>query len=93
MPKNINSASRLTAILKAIPAHPDNTQVMSVWANHFGISESNPHKQSMKVAERLAAMNRELTLIQVQMQAGNFSESLYSNSIASIEQCYFYPAA
>lgn len=85
MPNNINSASRLVSLLKSIPAHPDNTQTLEVWATLFDINEPNNNKKSAAVAELLAAMYRELELIREQMQQANFSESLYSSSINRIE--------
>lgn len=85
MPKNINSASRLVALLRGIPAHPDNTQTLEVWAQLFQISETNPNRKSSAVAERLSAMYRELEAVREQMQKANFSENLYAPAIEKAE--------
>ena len=88
MPKNINSASRLVALLKSIPAHPDITQTLEVWANLFHIKEQKPHRKSHIVTERLSAMNREIDLVQDQMRTANFSESLYADAVTHIENAF-----
>lgn len=86
MPKNINSASRLVALLQSIPAHPDNTQTLEVWAKLFDVGEQNPNKKAAVVGERLSAMYRELELMCEQMQKANFSEDLYASSASRVEQ-------
>ena len=85
MPKNINSASRLVALLRGIPAHPDNTQTLEVWATLFQITEQNPNRKSNAVAERLSAMYRELEAVREQMQKAKFSENLYAPAIGMVE--------
>lgn len=85
MPKNINSASRLVALLKGIPSHPDNTQTLEVWAKLFQVIEQNPNRKSGAVAERLSAMYRELEVVREQMQKANYSEKLYAPAISKIE--------
>ena len=85
MPKNINSASRLVALLRGIPAHPDNTQTLEVWAKLFQITEQNPNRKSSAVAERLSAMYRELEVVREQMQKASYSENLYAPAIGKVE--------
>ena len=85
MPNNINSASRLVAILKSIPSHPDNTQTIEVWANLCEIKEAKPHKKTILVTEQLSAMHREIELVQEQMRKANFSESLYATAVSHVE--------
>jgi len=85
MPKNINSASRLVALLQSIPGHPDNTQTLEVWAKLFEISEENPNKKAATVADRLSAMYRELELVREQMQKANYSESLSASAVSKTE--------
>jgi hypothetical protein len=85
MPKNVNSASRLVALLRGIPSHPDNTQTLEVWANLFQVTEQNPNRKSGVVAERLSAMYRELEVVREQMQKANYSEKLYEPAIAKVE--------
>lgn len=85
MPNNINSASRLHALLKSIPAHKDNTQTLEVWTKLFDLSEPNLNKKSMAVAERLGWMYREIELIREQMQKANFSENLYVPATSKLE--------
>jgi hypothetical protein len=86
MPKNVNSASRIVALLRRIPSHRDDTQTLEVWAKLFGINEENPNKKSAAVAELLAAVYRELELVRVQMREANFSEELYSGAVSKVEQ-------
>lgn len=86
MPQNINSASRLVALLRNIPGYPDNTQTLEVWAKLFEVNEENPNKKSGVVAERLNAMYRELEVVREQMANANYSEKLYSPAIAKVEQ-------
>lgn len=85
MSKNINSASRLVALLQSIPAYPDNTQTLDVWAKLFEIGEQNPNKKAAIVADRLSAMYRELGRVEEQMQKANFSDNLYAPSISKVE--------
>ncbi len=85
MPNNINSASRLVALLKSIPSHPDNTQTLEVWSNLFEIKEARPHRKAILVGERLSAMHREIELVQEQMRKANFSESLYATAASHVE--------
>jgi hypothetical protein len=85
MPKNINSASRLVALLRGIPSHPDNTQTLEVWARLFGVSEQNQNRKSGSVAQRLSAMYRELEVVRDQMQKANYSETLYAPAISRVE--------
>ena len=85
MPDNINSASRLVALLKSIPSHPDNTQTIEVWAKLFQVTEQNANRKSGAVAERLSAMYRELEVVREQMQRANYSEKLYAPAIAKVE--------
>lgn len=84
MPNNTNSASRLVALLKSIPSHPDHTQTLEVWTNLFNITETNSHRRTSLVGERLIAMHREIELVQEQMRKANFSESLYANPLSHI---------
>jgi hypothetical protein len=85
MPKNVNSASRLVALLKSIPAHKDNTQTLEVWAKLFSIVEANPNKKAALVAEHLNAMYREVELVRDQMQKANYSEELYASAVSQVE--------
>lgn len=86
MPQNLNSATRLHRVLQQAGNHGDGVQVMEAWAKIFGIVESNPNKRALLVAERLAAMQRELEHVQIQMRQANFSESLYTGALTNIEQ-------
>jgi hypothetical protein len=85
MPKKINSASRLIALLSSIPNHAANTQTLSVWAGVFKISETNSYQCANLVSERLGSMYRELAVIRKQMQVAGFSENLYEPALASLE--------
>lgn len=85
MPTNVNSASRIYSLLKSIPAHPDCTQTIEVWAHLFGVDEGNQNKRATAVSEKLGAMFRELGLVEKQMQKANFSSTLYSPAIAQVE--------
>jgi hypothetical protein len=85
MPKNVNSASRLVALLRGIPAHPDNTQTLEVWAKLFGVTEANPHKKAAVVAEHLNAMYREVELVRQQMEKANYSQELYARAVSHVE--------
>lgn len=85
MPQNRNSAARLFALLKAIPAHPDNTQTLAVWSALFNLQDSNANRLSRVVADRLAAMNRELDLVRAGMVKAGFSETLYTNALNAFE--------
>jgi len=85
MPQNINSASRLVTLLRAIPSYPDNTQTLEVWAKLFQVIDNNRNKTSNAVAERLGAMYRELEVVRELMQKANYSEKLYAPSIARVE--------
>lgn len=85
MPNNVNSASRLVALLKSIPSHPDNTQTLEVWSKLFEIKEAKPHRKTILVGERLGAMHREIELVQEQMRKANFSESLYATAVSHVE--------
>lgn len=88
MPQNHNSASRVLDVLKSIPTLPDNTQSLAVWVMLFAIQESNAHRQSRVVADRLAAINRELELIRIGMAKATFSESLYTNALNAYEAAF-----
>ena len=85
MPKNINSASRLVALVRNIPNCPDNTQTLEVWSTLFGVTEENPIKKSGVVADRLNAMYRELEIVREQMAKANYSENLYLPATDKIE--------
>ena len=85
MPNNINSASRLVALLKSIPSHPDNTQTLEVWSKLFEIAEAKLHRRAILVGERLSAMHREVELVGEQMRTANFSESLYATAVNHVE--------
>lgn len=85
MPNNINSASRLVAILKSIPPHQNNRQTIEVWSELFVIKEENPHRRTILVGERLSAMYREIELVQEQMRKANFSDNLYGAAVSHVE--------
>jgi hypothetical protein len=85
MPRNINSASRIAALLQSIPSYADTTQTLEVWANLFSITEPNPNRKSGSVAERLNAVYRELEIVRNQMRHANYSEKLYEPAITKIE--------
>jgi hypothetical protein len=88
MPKNINSASRLVSLLRSIPAHPDNTQSLEVWARLFEIAEENPNRKSIAVTDRLSVMYRELEIVRDEMKKANFSEDLYLATFTSLEHAF-----
>jgi hypothetical protein len=85
MPNNINSASRLVAILKSIPSQNPNRQPIEVWSDLFMIQDVNPHRKTILVGERLSAMHREIELVQEQMRKANFSDHLYGAAVSHIE--------
>lgn len=85
MANNINSASRLHALLKKASGNSAQTQILEVWANLFEVAEANPNKKSIAVAERLGSMFREVNLIREQMDKTDFGESLYSSALSKIE--------
>jgi len=85
MPQNINSASRLVALLRKIPSYPENTQAVEVWAILFGVNATNPNKKSGEVSERLNAMYRELEVVRDQMAKANYSEKLYWPATEKVE--------
>lgn len=88
MPKNINSASRLVSLLRNIPAHPDNTQSLEVWARLFEITEENPNRKSIAVTDRLSVMYRELEIVRDEMEKANFSEDLYLATLTRLEHAF-----
>lgn len=85
MPKNINSASRLHSLLEKALNEPDNIQVVEAWAKLFTINESNGNLKAALVSEHLLLVYKELGLISTQMKALNYSETLYTNAISSVE--------
>lgn len=88
MPKNINSASRLVSLLRNIPAHPDHTQSLEVWARLFEIAEDNPNRKSIAVTDRLSVMYRELEIVRDEMKKANYSEDLYKDTFTSLEHAF-----
>lgn len=75
----------MLVLLKAIPGHPDTTQTLSVWSTLFNLQDTNVNRLSRVVADRLAAMNRELDLVRAGMGKAGFSEALYANSLNAFE--------
>ena len=88
MPKKINAASRLQAILQTGLTYPENAQTLEVWATLFSISESSPNRKSLAVAEQLKCMHRELVCAMDQMREGQYREDLYSGAFAQIEESF-----
>lgn len=86
MPKNINSASRLVALLQNIPNQQGNVQTLEAWALLFEINEPNHYKKAILVAERLGTMYREIDLVRNQMQEAMYSEALYAPALSRVEQ-------
>lgn len=87
MAQNLNSATRLHRLLQQAENHANDKQVMETWAKIFAITEPRANKRALLVAERLAAMLRELEQIQTQMRQADFSDSLYASALTNIEQC------
>jgi hypothetical protein len=85
MPKNINSASRLVALLQNATNLQGNLQTLEIWALLFKINEANHHKKSILVVERLGAMYREIDLVRDQMQEAKYSEALYVPALSRLE--------
>lgn len=85
MSKNLNSASRLIALLQQAAAQSDNTPVLEVWANLFALTETNQNRKAIAVAERLRSMHRELDIVSDQLRNASFSTELYEGHLSRIE--------
>jgi hypothetical protein len=85
MPKNINSASRLLAIVEPLVHLPDDQQTVNVWAKAFSIEPGQVLKLARPVAVRLECMQRELDIVAQQMKGAGYSEQLYSKALSDFE--------
>lgn len=85
MPKHINSANRLNALLTKAIQFPDNGTIVDVWAEIFEINETNVHKKSILVSDRIGCVYRELEIAKALMQSTTFSAELYSGAFTKIE--------
>jgi hypothetical protein len=85
MPKNLNSAARLLAVLSQASAQPDSKQVADAWSNIFGITETNKTRRAIAVGQLLHALHRELDIAAQGLEAATFSKDLYSSAFSRIE--------
>jgi hypothetical protein len=80
MAKNINSASRLHALLSRVATAQDNVSIIDTWAGVLTIQEPDAEKRLLKVAERLYWLNQELVVLQKQMSDSSYSKELYDTA-------------
>ncbi|EHR70725.1 hypothetical protein BurJ1DRAFT_1872 [Burkholderiales bacterium JOSHI_001] len=83
MYKNINSASRIHALLSAASGHP-NKAIWEMWAEVFAVKGSDHSETAELVSERLNWLHIELQLLQVQAKTATISPHLYEGSLARI---------
>lgn len=81
MPKNINSAYRVRELINEVRGKQDNTPVHEVWAEAFGIEETDQHKKNFALSRCLADLHDEVELIRFEMVKLGYSENLYSSSL------------
>ena len=85
MYKHVNSASRLHALLSALLALPENTQMYSAWAKVFGLSAPNDQRLGQAVVERPHWVHYETELLAQQLHESGISEHLYESALTRIE--------
>lgn len=83
MYKNINSASRIHALLSAAINQP-NKAIWGVWADVFGVKGANDTETAEMVLERLHWLHIELQLLQAQAQKASLSPHLYEGALSRI---------
>jgi hypothetical protein len=83
MYKNINSASRIHALLETAVAQP-NKAVWGVWADVFGVKGQSDTETAEMVVERLHWLHIELQLLQAQAQKASISPRLYEGALSRI---------
>jgi hypothetical protein len=81
MPKNINSAYRVRELINEVKGKHDKTPVHEVWAEVFGIDESDQHKKKFALSRCLADIHDEVESIRLEMVKLGYSENLYSSSL------------
>lgn len=86
MPKNINAASRLHAILCQTTGMASNATVLAVWTNVFQVQEQNESRKALIISDRLWWLHKELESLRSQMQETTISEGLYTAALNNIEQ-------
>ena len=87
MPKNINAASRLHAVLSQATAMSANATSLAIWENIFQIQEEpNEARKAALISERLRWLHQQLDIARSQMKHANISENLYTAAFNNIEQ-------
>ena len=87
MPKNINAASRLHAVLQQAAGMSTNASSLAVWENIFQIQEEpNEARKAVLISDRLRWMHQQLEIARSQMKQANLSENLYIAAFNNIEQ-------
>lgn len=81
MPKNINSAYRVRELINEVRGKQDQTPVHEIWAEAFGIEETDQHKKNFALSRCLADLHDEVESIRFEMAKLGYSESLYSSSL------------
>lgn len=81
MPKNINSAYRVLRLINEVRGKQDNAPVHKIWAEAFGIAETDQHKKNFALSRCLADLHDEVESIRFEMAKLGYSESLYSSSL------------
>ncbi len=85
MPKHINSASRLSSIVRSFASFNGKKPSMDVWVQIFSIEITEQHHRVIAVAEKLILLQYEVDIVRRQMASANFSEALYTNSLSNIQ--------
>lgn len=83
MYKNINSASRIHALLSIAVSQP-NKAIWGVWADVFGVKGANDTETAELVLERLHWLHIELQILQAQAQRASLSSHLYEGALSRI---------
>lgn len=86
MPKHINSAYRVHAILSAACAQPGNQQMWEVFAKVLGVQHHDGRKKIFEVNRLLDLFYDEVDKTRAQMKASGFSEDLYETAFEVVEQ-------
>ncbi len=87
MSKNINSASRLHAVLSQAAGMSTNASSLAVWEQIFQIQEEpSEARKAVLISERLRWLHQQLEIVRTQMKQANISENLYTAAFNNIEQ-------
>jgi hypothetical protein len=85
MYKNINSASRLHAILQKAQQQGDKA-TFQVWAEVFGVKGANDQQTAELVLSHLQWLHLELQLLEGQVRSANLSPHLYEGAFSRVRQ-------